>query len=129
MPQTAGGEENPEPLQLAATAEQLHRELSGLLAEVRAERARMKREGYGKNDLQKTSQVIASLTATLRTLQPMLCPAPQAGTDDDDYDDMPADLDEFRNQLARRIAAFMESRPDAGDAAQADGAGTEAARS
>ncbi len=28
----------------------------------------------------------------------------------DDYDDMPEDIDAFRNALARRIEAFVESR-------------------
>lgn len=111
----AQAETTPEPLQVADTAGQLHHELQGLLAEVRAERARMKREGYGKNDLQKTSQMIASLTATLRTLQPMLHAVPTSTEPETAYDDMPADLDEFRDALARRIEAFFASRPDAGD--------------
>jgi hypothetical protein len=116
LPLAGGGKEAP--LALADTAEQLHCELLMLLAELRATRARMKRERYGKHDLRQTSQVIANLTATLRTLQPMLCPVAPAGAEDD-HDDMPADIDEFRDALARRIAAFMESRPDDGDAADA----------
>ena len=38
---------------------------------------------------------------------------------DSDYD-MPADIDEFRNELARRINAFVESRTGRGDADGAD---------
>jgi hypothetical protein len=105
-----------DPPSVADTAEQLHRELQGLLVEVRATRERMKREFYGKHDLREISQVIANLTTTLRTLQPLLCPVPQAGADDDAYDDMPADIDEFRHELARRIRAFVASRTDRGDA-------------
>ncbi len=37
---------------------------------------------------------------------------------DPDYD-MPADIDEFRNELARRIDAFVASRTDEGDAERA----------
>ncbi len=103
-----------QPLRLAVTAEALHRELQTLLAELTATRARMKRERSGKHDLRQMAQVIASLTATLRALQPMLCPDPQAGADPND--DMPADIDEFRNELARRIDAFVASRTEPGDA-------------
>ena len=110
-----------QPPQVADTAVQLHHELQGLLVEVRATRERMKRESYGKHDLREISQVIANLTTTLRTLQPLLCPASQAGTDDDDYDDIPADLDAFRDALARRIETFLASRPDEGVAEDAAG--------
>jgi hypothetical protein len=115
-----------QPLLLADTAEQLHRELQTLLAELTATRARMKRERAGKHDLRQTSQVIASLTATLRALQPMLCAVPPAGADHA-YDDVPADIDEFREALARRIEAFMQSRPDEDELAETDAAGTDPA--
>ena len=36
-----------------------------------------------------------------------------------DYDDMPADLDAFRDALARRIEAILADKPDDGGAAQA----------
>jgi hypothetical protein len=90
-----------------------------LLTDVTAERERMKREGYGKHDLREVSGTIASLSAVLRTLQSMRCAVPQAGADHD-YDDIPADIDAFREALARRIEAFMESRADDEDAFAVD---------
>ena len=98
-----------EPPPLAATAEALHHELQMLLAGVTAARERMKREGSGKHDLRDAAQVIANLTATLRRLQPMLGAPAKA---DQDHDDMPADIDEFRRDLARRIDAFVASRTE-----------------
>jgi len=126
LPPPAGAEdEAPHPTE---TAEALHRELNAFLADVRVERARMKREGYGKSDLQKMSHTIASLAATLRALRPMLRDASVSTQCESDYDDMPADLDEFREALARRIEAFMESRGDEADAFELDVDADDAAR-
>jgi transposase-like protein len=113
LPPPGGGEERAEPPRLADTAATLHGELQLLLADVRGERERMKRDGYGKHDLREMSGTIASLGAVLRSLQPLL---PSHQGYDTAHDDLPADIDAFRNRLARRIAAFMESRPDGGDA-------------
>ena len=95
--------------QVADTAERLHRELQSLLAEVAAARQHMKREGYGKHELREAARTIADLTASLRALQSLQCRVPQTGAEPD-YDDMPADLDEFRRELARRIRIFVEGR-------------------
>ncbi len=70
-----------------------------------------------------SARTLATLTQTLRTLQQMRT-GKSAETEMTDYDDMPRDIDEFRHALARRIAAFMESRPDDEDA----DAGGDAAR-
>jgi hypothetical protein len=80
----------------------------------------MKREGYAKHQMQDVSRVIHDCTASLARLKPM---AERAATPDTAqetfYDDMPADLDEFREALARRIEAFFAGRPDAGDGGRA----------
>jgi hypothetical protein len=65
-------------------------------------------------DAVRTAQTLSSLTETLQKLQRLRCALPPSGSTDDD--DMPADIDEFRNELARRIEAFLESRPDEDDA-------------
>jgi len=115
----------------AAIAAGLLQEVRGYLDDIRAKRKRMKREGYAKHELQETSRVIADCSAALQRLQLTAQRAAAAGnaqqTDPETtYDDVPADLDEFRNELARRIEAFFAARPDAGDAAGADADGSAA---
>lgn len=88
----------------------------------------------GKHSVAKASErsarTLATLTQTLHTLQRMRAglPAEHESISDDDFardditrDDMPADIDEFRRDLARRIDAFVASRTD-GDAADGDAA-------
>ena len=123
-----GGEDDAAPPQVAETAQQLHRELLALIAEVKATRQRMKREGYGKSDLQEASRMVISLSGALGKLKPMLPADPQAESDDA-YDDTPADIDEFREALARKIEAFMESRPDEDGPEETDAAGDDVAGS
>jgi hypothetical protein len=115
--------------QAAAVAAAINDLLTGarqLLAEVVAMRAR-RNEPRTPLDAQRLAQTYASLNATLKDLQraqddtrPEQC----TGYFDDD---MPADLDALRERLARRIAAFMESRPDEDDAGEAGGAGADPA--
>jgi hypothetical protein len=58
---------------------------------------------------------LAILTQTLKVLRDIPAAPPPTGYPDDD--DMPRDLDAFREELARRIDAFVASRPDEADAA------------
>jgi hypothetical protein len=104
------------------------REVAGFLDDVRAERKRMKREGYAKHELQATSRVIHDISASLQRLKPLAHAAPPIHDSETAYDDIPADLDAFRDALARRIEAFFASRPDAGAAARADDDGAAEAR-
>jgi hypothetical protein len=98
-------------------------EVAGFLDDVRAERKRMKREGYAKHELRAVSRVIADLSGSLNRLKPMAQRAaePDTGTF---YDDMPADLDAYREALARKIEAFMASRGDEADAFELDADGS-----
>ncbi|HWK96418.1 MAG TPA: hypothetical protein VNR39_13445 [Pseudolabrys sp.] len=66
-----------------------------------------------KHHLQ-TARALSILTEAFNRLQRLR--ASLNGPSHDDYSDMPADLDAFRDDLARRIDAFIESRADAGDA-------------
>ena len=120
LPPPGGGEE-----EVAVIAAQMLHEVGGFLDDVRAARKRMKREGYAKHDLQAVSRVIADCSASLARLKPMAQRAAEPDTGIP-YDDMPADIDEFRNELARRIEAFFAARPDAGDAPRADADGSAA---
>jgi hypothetical protein len=63
------------------------------------------------------ARTLTLLINSLRALQGMRGPAlTDTGSTDNGYDDMPADLDEFRLALARRIEALFESEEDAEDA-------------
>jgi hypothetical protein len=98
---------------LGDTIARLHRAVIEELSAVEAMRARLKREPQSPVDAERTTRTISSLTETLQKLQRLQCTVPQPGSDDDD---MPADIDEFRDRLARRIEAFIASRAEPGDA-------------
>jgi len=94
------------------TVEQMHRTVIAELATVQTMRAAHGREPQSPIDAERTARTLAIHTATLQKLQRMQCAAPQTGPYDDD---IPADIDEFRNDLARRIDAFVESETDEED--------------
>jgi transposase-like protein len=106
-----GAEEIAAPL--SGTIERLYRAVLDELATVEAMHARRGTLPERPVDAVRTAQTLSSLTETLQKLQRLRCAVPFSGSDDDD---MPADIDEFRNELARQIEAFMESRPDEDDA-------------
>jgi hypothetical protein len=80
------------------------------LRAVEAMRAKLKRNPA---DAERTARTLSSLTETLQKLQRLQCTLPETELKDDD--DMPADIDEFRNELARRIKAFVDSRTGGDD--------------
>jgi hypothetical protein len=82
------------------------------LTVVEALRDRLKNEPQTPVAAERTARTLSTLTDTLQKLQRLQCAAPANGPD---YD-MPADIDEFRNELARRINAFVDSRIGEGDA-------------
>jgi hypothetical protein len=85
------------------------------LATVETMRASLGREPLRPMDAERTARTLSVLTETLAKLRRLrLAAAPQTGPDHDD--DMPADIDEFRNEFARRIDAFIASRAAQGDA-------------
>jgi len=97
------------------------------LAAVERMRALLDAEPQSPLDAERTSRTLSSLTATLQRIQRMQAGLPATGADYDD--DIPADLDAIRLDLARRIAAFMESRPDDEDAGELAGAAADPAAS
>ena len=105
-----GGSESALP-PLGDTIERLHRAILEELAAVETMRAQLKREPQRPLDAERTARTISSLTETLQKLKRLQCAAPQTGSYDDD---MPADIDKFRTELARRIDAFVASRADQG---------------
>jgi len=89
----------------------LHRAVLEELRAVEAMRAKLKRNPV---DAERTARTLSSLTETLQKLQRLQGTLPETELKDDD--DMPADIDEFRNELARRINAFVDSRTGGDDA-------------
>ena len=107
LPASAGGERTIPPL--ADTIARLHRVVLDELAALESLRAQLNRAPRG---FAGTARTLSILTETLQKLQ-RLQPDP-ANTGPDDAD-IPADIDEFRNELARRIEVFVIERTDAGD--------------
>lgn len=98
--------------QLADTLDRLYRAVMEELVAVETLRAQVKREPQSPQDAERTARTLSSLTETLQKLQRLQCAVPQSGSHNDD---IPADIDEFRTELARRIEAFVASRSDPGD--------------
>ena len=79
------------------------------------------RQRYEHSD-EPLATMAADLGCSIETVRNMAQrAAAPALHDETPYDDMPADLDEFREALARRIEAFMESRGDEEDAFRVHG--------
>jgi hypothetical protein len=90
----------------------LRRAVLNELTVVESLRDRLKNEPQSQVAAERTARTLSTLTDTLQKLQRLQCAVPANGPD---YD-MPADIDEFRNELARRINAFVDSRIGESDA-------------
>ena len=101
---------------LAATVERLERAVRNELAAVEAMRAALGLVPQKPIDAERTARTLGVLTQTLQHLQRLRAGETLAANSANgvmtDYDDMPADIDEFREALAKRIESFMESRTD-----------------
>lgn len=84
------------------------------IAAVRALRARLKGVPHSADAAGRTARTLADLTTTLERLHRLEIGASQHNGQST-YDDTPADADEFRDELARRIRAFVKSRTGKGD--------------
>lgn len=74
-----------------------------------AARAELALRPRSRHEAERCARTLSVLTQTLHTLQRMRAGGGAAGNSDD-YDDIPEDMDAFRNELARRIRLFVESR-------------------
>ena len=101
------------PVADAAAIERLHQAVLEELATVEAMRAELKTLPRRPLDAERTARTISSLTDTLQKLQRLRCGLSTSGPNDDD---LPADIDAFRLDLARRVDAFVESWIDPRDA-------------
>ena len=89
----------------------LRRAVLNELTVVESLRDRLKNEPQSRVAAERTARTLSTLTDTLQKLQRLQCAVPASGS----LYDIPADIDEFRNELARRIEAFVASRTDEGD--------------
>jgi hypothetical protein len=78
------------------------------LTVVESLRDRLKNEPQSRVAAERTARTLSTLTDTLQKLQRLQCAVPANGPD---YD-MPADIDAFRDELARQIEEFVASRSD-----------------
>lgn len=111
--QAAGGEEATTPVDIDEQIERLLRLVSQEIGVYENLRATLKNEPEAPRAALKTAHNLGSLTSTLDDLRRMRAankePVHYAY---DDSDDFPTDIDAFRDELARQIEAFMESRTD-----------------
>jgi hypothetical protein len=109
----AGSEANAaaSPATLPALIDRLERAVRTELASVEAMRAAGGR--YDARSAQLTARTLANLTETLGKLQRLRAALPASPQTYGYDDDMPADIDEFRRDLARRIELLVASRADA----------------
>ncbi len=89
-----------------ALVERITRAVEEELDAVKTMRVKLQREPQTPQDAERTARALSTLTETLQKLQRLQCSAFQTGSNDDDT---PADIDEVRNELARRIDAFVAS--------------------
>jgi hypothetical protein len=90
----------------AADIDEMEAAVRAELATVKAMRAQMRHRPQSPLDAERTARTLSNLTATLYKLQRMRCGIAEADIDDD----IPADIDAFRERLARKIEIFLESR-------------------
>jgi transposase-like protein len=102
-----------------STIERIERLVELELAAEETARAQLGRSPRNPADAARCARTLATLTQTVQTLQRLRGgAAPDRGPTDHADFDMPADIDEFRHALARRIELFVagwtpesESRP------------------
>jgi hypothetical protein len=105
LPQSADGDGIPP---LADTIARLHRAVVEELSAIEV----LRMQPRSARSFSNMTRTLVNLTETLQKLQRLQPDNVNPGPDDDD---MPADIDEFRNEIARRIEAFIAgwNDPDA----------------
>jgi hypothetical protein len=111
-PLVGGGEKAPaEP----SAIERVERAVLAELATVEAMRAELGTVPQRWTDAERTARTLGLLTQTLQHLQRLRAgraPESRSYDDENNDDDLPRDIDEFRRDLARRIDAFVASRTE-----------------
>ena len=96
----------------AAIVPRLQSAVARVLPAIEATIARLAAGPHHPREMEQAGRALGTLTRTLRELNALLSQHQVRAAADDD---MPEDIDAFRNELARRIEAFVESRADEGD--------------
>jgi hypothetical protein len=111
-PYLAPGEGVTEPAESdpAAIAARLHSAVGRVLPAIEATIAKLAAGPQAPREMEQTARALGTMMRTLRELNALLAQQPPRAALDDD--DIPEDIDAFREQLARKIEAFMESRGD-----------------
>jgi hypothetical protein len=105
----------------AAIVPRLQSAVARVLPAIEATIARLAAEPLRPREMEQTARALGALTRTLRELNGLLAQQPLRAAEP--YDDMPEDMDAFRDELARRIRAFLASRADEDFAGEAGAAG------
>jgi len=92
----------------ALIVQRLQGAASRVLPAIEAIIARLAAGSHHPREMEQAGRALGALTRTLRELNALL--AQHAALAPQPYDDMPEDMDAFRNELARRIHAFVKSR-------------------
>ena len=109
-PRVAPGDDADAPVESAAAAlaPRLQSAVARVLPAIEATLAKLAAGPQRPRELEQTARALGALMRTLRELNALLAqqPLPAAPYDDD----MPENIDAFRNELARQINAFVASR-------------------
>lgn len=109
-PQAMSDTPSPVDADPASVAPRLQSAVARVLPAIEAIIARLGAQPMPPREVEQTARALGTLTRTLRELNTLLAQQPLSATNA--YDDIPEDLDAFREHLARRIEAFLASRPD-----------------
>jgi hypothetical protein len=99
----------------ASIVPRLQSAVARVLPAIEATIARLAAGPQHPREMEQAGRTLSSLTRTLRELNALLAEhnaRPGVVHPVDDYDDMPQDLDAFREALAHRIEEFLASRGD-----------------
>jgi len=98
------------------TIARIERQVLQEIADIEAARAQLRGQPRPMREAESTARALTTLTDTLQKLQRLRLPLAAAGQERSVADDLPENIDEFRNELARRIRAFVASRSGTDDA-------------
>jgi hypothetical protein len=96
----------------AAIVPRLQSAVARVLPAIEATIARLAEGPQRPREMEQAGRALGALTRTLRELNALLSEHNARAPCCNCHDDMPEDLDAFREELARRIDAFVASRPE-----------------
>jgi hypothetical protein len=118
LPALPSGPNEEAPPDPAVIVPRLQGAVARVLPAIEATVAKLASEPMPLREMERAVRTLTSLTRTLRELNELLGQQQPVAARHDDY---PQDIDAFRNEFARRLNAFVESRT-AKNSAEAEGA-------